>query len=216
MNGLFVPTVGAAYKLFFEQPYDAMNGVYKIVKILTYDEYVEDGRNLLDDFYVPCGLGSDQLAADLDKIRESKILKLNPASENESADTNTYYAPLDFLTQNADYNVKCYQKYALLTYIGFLDNVEILEDIRSTIFDRILATTGIDVDPQIVTVGETWMSEDDYNKIVSEREEVQTDSISYFSENKRLLKENANLRSKLEALTQLVIAQQEQLDKRKG
>ena len=37
-----VPTPGVVYKFVFDSGYDCYNGTYRLVKLMTYDEYLND------------------------------------------------------------------------------------------------------------------------------------------------------------------------------
>ena len=47
------PTAGCVYNFTFKSGYNVFDGIYKVSKIMTFDEYVNDGGDIDNDFFSP-------------------------------------------------------------------------------------------------------------------------------------------------------------------
>lgn len=204
-----VPSVGGIYKFTFIDRFNILSGIYKLAKLMTYDEFLEEGEDLLSKLYEPCGLSKEDLDADLQEIKASKIMKLtNPSIHTENS---LMYMPLCFMDTTPDHNVKCYYKFGVVAYVGITEDPSTLSEIKNTIKDRAKAMLGIDPDPALITVGEEWLTESDYQQIVSQRKATQSGVLNYFSENVRLEKELTSLKSTLAAYEEIIRKQNAQI-----
>jgi hypothetical protein len=204
-----VPSVGGIYKFTFIDRFNILSGIYKLAKLMTYDEFLEEGEDLLPKLYEPCGLSKEDLDADLQEIKASKIMKLtNPSIHTENS---LMYMPLCFMDTTPDHNVKCYYKFGVVAYVGITEDPSTLSEIKNTIKDRAKAMLGIDPDPALITVGEEWLTESDYQEIVSRRKATQSGVLNYFSENVRLEKELTSLKSTLAAYEEIIRKQNAQI-----
>ena len=52
---------GSIYKFVIGNGLEHFNGIYKVAKVVTYDEFLLNGRNLLTDLYTPVGKDEDDL-----------------------------------------------------------------------------------------------------------------------------------------------------------
>ena len=116
MSVIITPTVDSVYKFSFEPRFSSYDGVYRLVKLVTYDQYLEDGGNILTDFYKGCDLQEADVTTDLADLRESKIMML--ANASAVTDEISLYAPLCFVKEVPDCNVKKYYKFGMISYIG--------------------------------------------------------------------------------------------------
>lgn len=210
MSYLITPAIDAVYKFSFEEDYQYWNGVYKVVQILSYDEYLENGRTLIDDFYTACGLGEERLATDLPSVRSSSILKLAPP--DDSSEQKGCYAPLCFVNEAPDSNVKKYYKIGMICNIGITENPDDLEFAKKSFVEVIEASMGITPEPIFVTLtnGE-WMTETEYQEVLAARDESKKKVINYFSQCKKLEQEVASLKTKLAAYEKVIIEQHQEL-----
>ena len=205
-----VPTPGVVYKFVFDTGYDCFNGTYRLAKLMTYEEYLNDEGDILADFYTPNKKDAAAVTADLEKLQTSKIMKLISPDE---ADTETeVFAPLCFLTATPDFNVHEYNKFGIIAYIGVTDNVEHLDFMRDSLVQLSEASVGISPDPKLMTVGSVWMTDSEYAEEVAKRDKTLQKIVNYFSENRRLLLEMSSLKTRLAEYEELIVRQQKQLD----
>lgn len=214
MATIYTPIVGNVYKFTFQAGYDAQNGTYRLVKLMSYDEYLNDGGDLLTDFFEPNGKTDTELNADLNKIKASKIMKLiDPA--DTSTDPVATFAPLCYLESSPDYHIQKYTKFGVLAYVGTTRDPSDLDYMKDSLVEQIEATLGITPDPKFVAVGEEWLTDTEYAEIVASRDETKKKTTNYFSENKRLQAKVSSLQTIIKEYEKLIINQQQQIDKLK-
>ena len=205
-----VPTPGVVYKFVFDSGYDCYNGTYRLVKLMTYDEYLNDDGDILVDFYTPNGKDETAVTADLEKLQASKIMKL---VSPDDADTETVVlAPLCFLTATPDCNVREYQRFGIISLIGITDNVEHLDFMRDALVQLTEASLGISPDPKFMTVGNVWLTDTEYAEEVAKRDDKLKKVVNYFPENRRLERSMSSLKTLLADYEALIVRQQQQLD----
>lgn len=196
------PSLGSVYQFTFESDFESFNGVYKLVKLMTYDEYLEDGNNLLDDFFTPNGQDETALNEALPTIRASKIMKL--VTPNDLEESKVVFAPLCYVKTVPDFNVKCYKEFGLIVSVGVIDEVDSLEYIRTNLIEQFSAALGIHTNPKFVTLGDVWLSESQYAEIKAQRDQDALATINYFSENKRLQQQLNKAHTKIQYYEELV------------
>ena len=205
-----VPTPGVVYKFIFDSGYDRFNGTYRLAKLMTYEEYLNDEGDILVDFYTPNSKDTAAVEADLPKLQASKIMKLI-SPDDEDTETEVF-APLCFLTETPDFNVREYQKFGIIALIGVTDDVEHLDFMRDSLVQLSEASVGISPDPKFMTVGSVWLTDTEYAEEVAKRDSKLQKIINYFSENRRLLREMSSLKTRLIEYEDLIVRQQKQLD----
>lgn len=213
MATLFTPIPGTVYKMIFESGYNSFDGVYKLASLMTYDEYIEKGGNLLVDFYTPNQKTEEDLNNDLPNIRISKIMKLVSPNTDETVE---HYAPIIFLKETPDFNIKKYMKFGIVGYVGITDNPDDLSFIKENIKEQFEAALGITIEPQYVSTGEIWLSDEEYAEVLKERDDTKKRVINYYSENVRLVQQNTQLRTMIGEYKTLVIALQKEIEKLEG
>ena len=96
------PTAGCVYNFTFKSGYNVFNGIYKVSKIMTFAEYVDDGGDIDNDFFSPNDK-SEELNNELPNVQTSKILKLSHPSDD---DLDPIFVPMYYLECTPDFNVK--------------------------------------------------------------------------------------------------------------
>lgn len=201
---MITPTPGVVYKFYFRGGFTDFNGTYRLVQVMTYDEYVKENHDIVADFFVPCGKTAEDALADLETIRTSQIMKLRTIDE---LDTGTEkYAPMAYMDKNPDHNVKKYSKLGVVAYIGIVDEVETLDYINNNLREQFTAGLGIDPQPQFMSTGEVYLTDDEYKEEVAKRNESARQIINYFSENRRLEKVISQQKTRLEAYEATIAA----------
>lgn len=212
MPTLMTPAVGAAYNFTFMVGYNKFDGIYKVARIMTYDEYVDDGGDIDTDFFTPNGK-SEEVETELDNIRSSRILKL--VSPDSDDDSDPVFAPIYYLNETPDFNVKKYQNIGIVANIGITENVSDVDFIRENITEAVQSALGITPNPKLVVTKETWMTEKQYQEILKSRDESKKKVINYYSENLRLEKALSSANTKIKEYEKLIINLQKQVDRLK-
>lgn len=207
---LIAPTPGVTYAFTFVTDFASFNGIYTLVKLMTYDEYLSDGGDLFADLFNPVGLTNDQMEEDMATIRASKIMKL-VTPEAVDTEIRTVFMPTCYAEDNPDHNVGKYLRIGVTAYIGVTKDVELLTFMKEALTEYITAATGIDPQPQFISVGETWLTDSQYEEIEASRDEAKKRIINYYSENVKLEKRIASLQEKLAAYEEIIVQQWKQL-----
>lgn len=213
---IFTPSPGVIYKFSFEDGYTYFDGAYKVAKVMSYDEYIADDGDIINDFYVPAFTarlnGEEELDMvdvnntflnDQEYIRSHKILKLLPPEDN-TEDNDGVFVSMYYIKETPDFNIKKYLKFGLVTYIGVTDEPSVLDNMRDMIKMHVDSTTGIDSDPQFVSVGEEWLTDDEYQEVLNNRNEIVKNSINYFTESVKLQKEVSTYKDQINAYEQVI------------
>ena len=209
MSTVMTPAVGAVYKFKFSTEFEEYNGTYRVTEILSYDEYLNSGGDIDSDFFGP-NSQSAILEQELPKVRESKILKLEIPDPN--SDIPAKFAPLCYVAETPDFNVKCYKEFGIIAYIGICEDPTVFEFMKDTVTQTVEAAFGITPDPQFVVTGEQWLADSEYNEVLQERDESKKKVLNYYSENQRLEKELSQLRTQIAEYERLIVNLQSQID----
>lgn len=196
-------TLGSIYSFSLEEGYTNFDGIYKVVKIMTYDEYVAEGRDIIADFFTPNEKTQEEANNQVELLQKSKILKLVPPSSTD--ETDVIYVPSEFIKETPDFNVGRYPTYGLVAYIGITKNTDTLKTIRDGLEQHIRAATGIDPELTFVSTGEQWLTKTQYEEELAKADEQKKRVLNYFSENIRLEKQLAQANSKIQAYEELII-----------
>lgn len=211
MATLMTPTTGCVYNFTFKSGYNVFDGIYKVSKIMTFDEYVDDGGDIDTDFFSPNDK-SEELNNELSNVQTSKILKLSHPSDD---DLEPIFVPMYYLECTPDFNVKEYYNLGIVANIGITESVEDVDFIRSNITEAIESVIGVTPDPKLVIINTKWMTESDYQKIVAERDQNKVNTRNYYSENLKLEDRLSRANTKINEYEKLIINLQHQVDKLK-
>lgn len=210
MAVIFTPRVGNAYSFKFETKYAKANGIYKTDAILSYDEYVADGRDIVEDFYAICGLGETEAAQDDALLRKSLIIRVSPPDDNTTIKVTHF--PFCFVSDTPDFNVSPYSTFGLVLYSGITDNIDRLEYLREHVAQMFKASLGIDAKPYWVQIGTKWMTEEEYGKILASQQAAAKHTLNYYTENLRLQKSYDAMAAKVTAYEDIIVKLQKQVD----
>lgn len=211
MAVLMLPSVGMIYRFSFIDGYTFHNGVYKVAKVMTYDEYIADGHDILDDFFVPNSKGESDLNEVYAEVTTSKILKLIDPDGLDESDTE-YYVPLNFIKETPDMNVEKYYKFGIVVDAGITKDPKTLTFMRDILTEAVEASFGITPQVDFITLHEKWLSQSEYQEILDARDQSKLKVINYYSENQKLQKQISSTNTKLKEYEKLILNLQAQLD----
>lgn len=181
---MLTPYVGTTYKLAFTNPFNVADGIYTVMKIMTYDEAIGDNV-VLNQIYIDAGKTDADYQNDIPTLRTDKILKIKSVS-----DEKLRYVPMSFLKYEPNANVKEYMRLVIGVDLGVFDNMNDVFYLKNTIQNLIDGGMGINNEPLIAAVNTTvWMTEEEYNQTVVSRESRKNTLINLYTENARLRKE---------------------------
>lgn len=192
---MFIPYVGTVYHFTFVSPFNVLDGIYSVDQVLTYNETVDAGEDLLQ-LYIKYGLTEADFNENINVLRSDKILKLTPIEKTD--DTVPLYMPSSLSRLEPDPNVKKYAQLALGINLGVYDNIEKVNFVKSTMESIIAKGLGVNESAYIFSIKDTWMTVEEYNKQENERVEKKNGLVNLYSEVLRLRKEldSANVKVK--------------------
>lgn len=210
MAANITPTAGAVYSFKFQPGYTFFDGVYKVVKIMTYDEFAADGGNIILKFFEPCGKTPDEILAEEATVRASKILKLEHVNNLDEKDP--YYVPLCYVSDTPDHQVKPYYHIGVICTLGVTEEPQDLDFAVATVTEQFEAVLGITPDPRFVTIQEMWLTAAEYKEILANRDIAKKRVINYYSECNRLQDQISRLKTTLASYEEIMIKQHKQLE----
>lgn len=210
MPTLIKPVVGGIYNFKFQTGYTKFDGVHKVVKIMTYAEYVSDGGDIFNDFYQPNQKTQEDLNNTINGVMANDILKV--IQPNYDTIEETIYIPTYFLEETPDYNVSKYHKFGIVANVGIIGDPNNLNFMKDNITEAFESVLGITPDISFVALEEKWLTDEQYQEILAERDENKKKSYSYYKENLRLQKQLAQANTKINEYERLIINLKEQID----
>lgn len=181
---MLTPNVGSTYKFKFKDAFSSLNGIYAVLKIMTYDECVADQIDLLA-VYTSVGKTEIDYDNDLVTLRTDKILKLQSISTS-----SIYYIPMFLGDGEPNVNVRKYLHMALGVDLGVFDNADQVMYIKSTLQEFLDGGLGITSEPIIteITSKQVWLTEDEYSVLEAARTTRKNSVINVYTENIKLRK----------------------------
>lgn len=195
--------LGWTYKFQFIKGFESLNSVYKLVKMYTYDELLEDGIDLSSSLYALVGKTEVEYEEDAPSYKTQKILKL----KHPTSQSRIIYVPVGILAEIPNYNVKSYSKLALALELGIYPNTEDIAYVSNLLQEQLSTMLGFANAPNLIAISQVWLSDDEYQDITSSRENAKQ-VVNYFSENIKLREINMELTSRINALEQIIIEYQ--------
>jgi len=194
---MFTPYTGTVYSFKFKTPLDTLNGIYQVLRIMTYDEMISDNIKLAN-IWVLAGSTEIELENEINtpnsEIKSNKILKLQSVKD-ENIIIHIPYAKLAY---EPDFNVKQYHRLIVALDLGVYKNMDEVNYIKNVIDETAEAVLGVKKKSDIFSTNYEWMLESEYNEILKDREKYKSTIINLFSENNRLRNELTNAKTLIE------------------
>lgn len=197
---MLTPYVGTVYDFVFVSPFSIYNGIYKVLRILTYDEIISDNIDI-STIYIETGqTEEDYNTAVTEYLRTDKFLKLEKIN-----DKSILYIPYSLTELEPDPNVKKYSRLAIAVDLGIFDNINDIQFAKNTIESMIDKGLGVGESTHAFSIEEVWLTLEDYNEEVKKREERKQGLINLYSEVLRLRQELDNQNTKIKYYEDLII-----------
>lgn len=197
---MFTPYVGTVYKFTFISPFNSFNGIYKVLRIMTFDEVQSDQIDL-SEIYTLSGKTVEDYDNDAIELRKDRILKLEDINNSSSI----RYIPMSFGETEPDPNVKKYATLALAVNLGVYDNKNQVAFVKDTIQSIVAKSLGVEDSVYLFTMRDVWMSVSEYNQKEAERIEKKESLINLYSEVLRLRKDLDSANTKISYYEDLLV-----------
>lgn len=179
------------YKFSFIDILSMLNGTYEILNITSYDYFIETGGDIYKDLFEPNNIDVSEYNLLLEDIEKDDILFLN----NLETITPVIAVSKRFLLNYPISHIKPYPYLVLSVKLGCYDNGTIINSIKTTIQDILSYQYGIDTSNNnviIQSIDNKYLTDQEYEIIVTDRETRKIETINYYSETKRLQQELNN------------------------
>ena len=196
------------YKFSFIKPFDVINNIYRLTKILTYDEMLREGISLVSLY---------TLAKKTEKDLETDFIEKNYSNEriyklvHPTILDTVFYIPECLISEIPNHSVKEYAKLVVSFNVGVYPGEEDLSYIKNEFGKQLKDYLGYTKDPDIFSISTQWLTDEDYQEIVEDRnankaldENGNYKVLSYFSAYKAQEKEILNLRAKVAAYENII------------
>ncbi len=188
------------YKFSFVSDFSSLDGVYTVKKIYAYVELLDDNLSLLPT-YEAVGKTQADLENDVNMYRTQEIYKLvHPEDE-----TIIWYIPEGLFSTVPNYNVKKYSDFAIALRVGIYPDEDKLIYVQNVLQQQLSAMLGFTNGPDIISVGEKWLTDEEYKDAVADREQAAKTVVNYFSENIELRKQIDHLKDRCNAYEEIII-----------
>lgn len=187
-------------------------GIFKVLKILNYEDVLYSGVDLYANLYRPLGLPEEMFEKDKDLIAQSVVYKLiDPTDDNI-----VLYMPQIFIEGTPDASVEKYNKTMLTIDIGTHGDVELLSDIQTTLaalMEKLWGITSTDGTPlaKLTIYDNIWLTItqkeqlDQERRYIRDNSQVDLSDMFEFEKTNGIYLENRQLKSKCAALQDIIV-----------
>jgi hypothetical protein len=134
-----IPPVGSVAAFVFATPFVTLNGVYQIVKTMTFETALASGVDFVASLYTPAGRNKTDYASEYTNYAGQTVLQLQGVGDSTGT---IYYAPLGVLAQVPDPTIKRYVDAYMNIHIGAFADETVYTWLKSQIDDLVAAVTG--------------------------------------------------------------------------
>ena len=194
--------INKTYAFNFKSGFETLNGIYTVTQKLTYDEIILAGIDLIEELYAKVNKDATDWDADLPTYRYNDFYKLEIPTEN--VQTEHIYIPEGIIAGYPDPNIHEYAKLTLVADLGQHTDITEIEAIKTEVKELLETNYGIVYEPKIVTYEKEWMTESDYDDIVTARENAKGTIVNYRSLSLELTEQLAEANAKIVALEQII------------
>lgn len=151
------PDVGTTCSYTFVAPFTNLNGIYTLTRKHMFDDAVNAGVDIAEQFYVPAGVSTDVYALEWTKYQNDSILILTHVETQD-----IIAAPETALASLPDPMVKQYQEMYLAMPLGPIDDPDRVEWCKTQLRDIARSVVGATGDAMLMSTGSVWMTSAEY------------------------------------------------------
>lgn len=165
---MIAPQLGSVCKFTFVTRFSALNGVYKVVSLTTYEATVAAGIDYAAGLYTPAGLDSSQYQTDASSYAGQEVIVVQPPNNTAL----TYYIPLSLIALVPDPTVSRYDDIYLSVHIGMFKDPDTYAWVKGQIEDILSSVTGQTLQGQWLANSKKsqYLTEAEYDALDAERQ----------------------------------------------
>lgn len=163
-----IPNTGAYAKFTFINKMDALNGIYQLIGIESFDDALNKGVDFYTLLYTPAGLTKTDWTTDYASYIGDDVYWLQPTDSSKAS----IPVPSGVLSQLPDISVGKYFNFNLVVNIGTYPSPDSLSYLATEINDMVSATTGEASNVYWTASGSTpiYMTKGEYNTLDAKRQ----------------------------------------------
>lgn len=181
------------YRFSFVADFTALDGVYKVLRIESYESTLSDGVDLFTALYEPSGVALSTFEADLDTIRDKRVFKLSDVNDP----SRVVLIPEHLQSILPDASIQQYMSLGLACGIGVHVSSDEVQTLKTEIEQTIAAMIGETNSVVVYKIKDKWMTEADYSAIELARSANITTISNAFTDKVSLQMEVDRLRTKI-------------------
>lgn len=161
-------------KVAYDKAYHPSGGIYRIDRILSYQDLLLTGVDLYNNLYAQCSLPRTTYDMDLPTFEAATFYLLSCPIEK----TRSFYVPETLFKTSPDSSIDQYDKLLLSIELGVHSDPDMIEDMHTTLgalLEKrwgIIGGSGSKVSIKVASYDSTWMNSDDYALLEKQRRYV--------------------------------------------
>lgn len=165
---MIAPQLGTVCKFTFVTKFSALNGVYKVVSLTTYEATVAASVDYAAGLYTPAGVDSSQYATDASSYAGQDVVVVQPPNDTSL----TYYLPLSIIALVPDPTVTRYDDVYLSVHIGMFKDPDTYAWVKGQIEDILSSVTGETLQGQWLANSKKaqWLTTAEYDALDAQRQ----------------------------------------------
>lgn len=191
---------GTTYKLTFITGFEALDGIYTVLGLLSNAEMISLDVSV-EDTYTALGKTADEWVVDKAGYLDYQFVKIQSVAN----ETVIYYISEKMLAYIPDLSIKKYLNLSLVTNLGTFLSQDDIAGIELKIKNILTTDYGITNDPIVVSYSNSWLTDPEYLAIQTNRDSLRSSIVNSYSLQQEMAIENANLRAMVGSLEQMIL-----------
>jgi len=183
---------GKTYSLKFIDGFEALDGIYSVLGILSQAEMVLEDVSV-EDTYTSLGKTPDEWVVDKPGYLPYQFIKIRSVLNEDVI----HYISEKMLEFVPDLSIKKYLNLSLVTNLGTFLSEDDLAGIELKLKDILSKDHGIANEPVVVAYGESWLTDAEYLSIRNVRNSLKTTIVNPYGLQQKMAAENSTLRSRV-------------------
>lgn len=191
--------VGNQYGLKFVSGFTDLDGIYAVTHAVDYNSLLLDDISLMTYLFVHVNKTEADLKTALPDIVDDVFYKIINVVTNA-----IYYVPRSYIVGIPNPNVAAYSRLMLTMDLGVFADPTLLTTLKNSIRTALLEGLGIDKEVQVMEYGKRWLTKEDYNTLVADREQQSTGFVNYYEKYNEQVETIQTQASKIAALEEII------------
>lgn len=196
-------TPGVVAKYVFSDPFDSLNGVYKLMRIMSFDDTLALGVDLVS-LYESVGSTEEQYNIDYPTIYPHNVVSLMDVTLLTDIEATPLIIPEYFINGVPDTNVNEYSDLAFSVHLGIFKDTDKVAWLKNEMQQFVAALTGSTSDAIDYEIDTKWLTDIEYAAIEDARVSSVTSVTTSYAKYNKLLKDYQALLVKNQVLEEIV------------